>query len=97
MNSTKAVVFLSTPHRGSDLAPYLNRVLSASFGSTPKQYVAELTKSSSFLHTVNEQFRHVANELQIFSFFETLRSSIGVSSAVCHHSDFLRRCQLKLI
>ncbi|KJK75176.1 hypothetical protein H634G_09522 [Metarhizium anisopliae BRIP 53293] len=82
MNSTKAVVFLSTPHRGSDLAPYLNRVLSASFGSTPKQYVAELTKSSSFLHTVNEQFRHVANELQIFSFFETLRSSIGVASAL---------------
>lgn len=82
MKSTKSVIFLSTPHRGSDLASYLNKVLSISFGSSSKQYVAELNEPSSFLRNTNEQFRHVANELQIFSFYETLQTSLGVSSAV---------------
>jgi hypothetical protein len=82
ISAVKTVIFLSTPHRGSDLAPYLNRVLSLAVGSSSKQYIAELTAQAPFLLTINEQFRHVANDLQIFSFYESLQSSIGLSSAV---------------
>lgn len=85
MGSTKAVVFLATPHRGSDLAPYLNRLLSVGFGSSSKQYVAELHGPSNFLRNVNEQFRHVAHKLDIFSFYETLQTPLGVFSAVSKH------------
>jgi hypothetical protein len=80
--SIKAVIFLATPHRGSDLAPYLHRVLSLSFSQTSKQYVLELVAQSPFLRLVNDQFRHVAPRLQIFSFYETLESSIKLSKTV---------------
>ncbi|KAH9898722.1 hypothetical protein F4778DRAFT_742738 [Xylariomycetidae sp. FL2044] len=85
--SIKAVVFLSTPHRGSDLSELLNRLLSVSFRTTPKQYVTELGKHGSFLKNVNEQFRHIAPSLQIFSFYETLQTSLGLSSTMILDED----------
>ncbi|KAI8633638.1 hypothetical protein F5Y19DRAFT_247067 [Xylariaceae sp. FL1651] len=78
MSSIKSVLFLATPHRGTDLAEILNRVLSISvFGHTPKDYVAELTRNSSTIDELNESFRHHASKLQIFSFYETLSTQIG--------------------
>ncbi|KAK6076047.1 NACHT and WD domain-containing protein [Seiridium cupressi] len=79
--SMKAVIFLATPHRGADLSGILNRLLSISFRGS-KQYVTELSKHGSFLRTVNEQFRHIADRLEIFSFYETLQTSLGVSSSM---------------
>ncbi|ROW01913.1 hypothetical protein VMCG_05519 [Cytospora schulzeri] len=74
----KAVLFLSTPHRGTDLADILNKVLSSSmFGHSPKDYVNELTKRSPTIDELNEQFRHHAGKLQIFSFYETLTTAVG--------------------
>lgn len=74
----KAVLFLSTPHRGTDLADILNKVLSSSmFGHSPKDYVNELTKKSPTIDELNEQFRHHAAKLQIFSFYETLTTTVG--------------------
>ncbi|KAI1496365.1 hypothetical protein F5X99DRAFT_422182 [Biscogniauxia marginata] len=87
INSIKAVIFLSTPHRGSDLAKPLNKILSASFGLTPKNYVSELIQNGPFLRTINEQFRHLAPSLQIFSFYETLRTSLGISSSLILDSE----------
>lgn len=74
----RAVLFLSTPHRGTDLADILNKVLSSSmFGHSPKDYVNELTKKSPTIDELNEQFRHHAAKLQIFSFYETLTTTVG--------------------
>ncbi|KUI70190.1 Vegetative incompatibility protein HET-E-1 [Cytospora mali] len=78
ISKIKAVLFLSTPHRGTDLADILNRVLSSSvFGHSPKDYVNELTKRSPTIDELNEQFRHHAAKLQIFSFYETLTTTVG--------------------
>ncbi|KAI0601591.1 hypothetical protein F4775DRAFT_404833 [Biscogniauxia sp. FL1348] len=82
VSSIKGVVFLSTPHRGSDLARLLNKILSATVGLTPKHYVTELIQNGPFLRMINEQFRHLAPSLQIFSFYETLRTSLGISSSL---------------
>ncbi|KAH6677027.1 hypothetical protein F5X68DRAFT_246119 [Plectosphaerella plurivora] len=82
VRSVKSVVFLSTPHHGSGLAPSLNRILALCFGPSSKQYVAELKDHSPFLQTVNQQFSPVATKLQIFSFYETLQTSIGLSSVL---------------
>ncbi|KAF2755764.1 hypothetical protein EJ05DRAFT_540420 [Pseudovirgaria hyperparasitica] len=78
VKAISAIVFLSTPHRGSNLAELLNRILSASFLKfTPKRYIAEINKNSLSLEQINEQFRRIAPTIQIVSFYETLETVIG--------------------
>lgn len=69
---------MSTPHRGTNLAETLNRILQVSFLS-PKGYIGDLTRNSFILQKINEQFRHVAPKLDIISFYETKTTAIGVS------------------
>ncbi|KAI1747448.1 hypothetical protein F4782DRAFT_521079 [Xylaria castorea] len=76
VKGVSAIIFLSTPHRGTNLAKILNRVLAASFKST-KYFISDLSKSSSAIEELNEEFRHVAPNLSIWSFYETLATSIG--------------------
>ncbi|KAK8026590.1 hypothetical protein PG991_003646 [Apiospora marii] len=77
----KSVLFLSTPHRGTDLADTLNKILSSSiFGHSSKDYINELTQNSPTIDELNESFRHHASSLRIFSFYEALRTSIGPKS-----------------
>jgi WD40 repeat protein len=76
INSVSAIIFLSTPHRGTNLAETLNRVLAASF-QHPKRFVADLNKNSTAIEDLNEQFRHLAPRLSIWSFYETLATPIG--------------------
>ncbi|KAL8698547.1 MAG: hypothetical protein Q9224_001802 [Gallowayella concinna] len=52
------IVFLATPHRGSQYAKVLNNILStAPMGAPPKAYVASLDSQSEALQDINEQFR----------------------------------------
>lgn len=75
---TRAIVFLSTPHRGTNLAEILNRILSVSvFNHSAKQYVSELNRNSSALHEINEQFKNIAPRLQLASLYETQPTPIG--------------------
>lgn len=74
--SISAIIFLATPHRGTNLAKVLTKVLTASLQS-PKTFIAELNRSSSALEELNDQFRHVAPRLSIASFYETEPTSIG--------------------
>ncbi|TGJ81428.1 hypothetical protein E0Z10_g7346 [Xylaria hypoxylon] len=76
IEAVSAIVFLSTPHRGTHLAKVLNRVLAASFQS-PRNFISDLDKGSPAIEELNEQFRHVAPKLSIWSFYETLATSIG--------------------
>jgi hypothetical protein len=71
IKSVSSIIFLSTPHRGTNLAETLNRILQVSFVATPMQFIAELASGSQTLQKLNEQFRHVAPKLQIVSFYET--------------------------
>ena len=74
----KAVLFLATPHRGTDLAETLNKLLSSSvFGHSPKEYVTQLARKSPTIDELNDSFRHHASKLQIFSFYETLATTTG--------------------
>ncbi|KAK7534407.1 hypothetical protein IWX49DRAFT_638774 [Phyllosticta citricarpa] len=76
VKSVSGVVFLSTPHRGTDLAKILNRILLISLRS-PKGFVQDLVKTSTTIEDVNEQFRHIAPKLLIYSFYETWATAIG--------------------
>ena len=76
VRSISAIIFLSTPHRGSNLAELLNRILVASFQSA-RNFITDLNRSSMALEEINEQFRHIAPRLSIWSFYETLPTPIG--------------------
>lgn len=76
IDAVSAIVFLSTPHRGSNLAETLNRILQVSFVSAPTQFIAELAAGSHTLQRLNEQFRHVAPKLDIVSFYETRPTTV---------------------
>ncbi|KAH9905022.1 Alpha/Beta hydrolase protein [Xylariomycetidae sp. FL2044] len=81
VKAVSAIVFIATPHRGTNLAQTLNRILDATMVSNPKHYVADLARNSIALEKLNEQFRHVAPRLDIVSFYETLPTSIGMKYA----------------
>ena len=84
----KAVMFMATPHRGSNLANVLNKILKSSvFGHSPKDYVAELARRSPTIDELNETFRHHASKVQIFSFYETQSTSIGPMSTIIVDKD----------
>lgn len=76
VRAISAIVFLATPHRGTDLAQTLNQILMVSF-QTRKSFIGDLVRSSPALEDLNEQFRHIAPRLSIVSLYETLPTSIG--------------------
>lgn len=71
IKAVSSIIFLSTPHRGTNLAETLNRILQVSFGASPRQFISELVAGSQSLQKLNEQFRHIAPKLEIVSFYET--------------------------
>ncbi len=77
VKAATAILFMSTPHRGTNLAETLNRILQVSFVSTPRQYIDDLVKNSATVQKINEQFRHLAPRLSIVSFYETQPTAIG--------------------
>lgn len=78
VKAISAILFLATPHRGTNLADTLNRLLQATVSSTSKLYISELSRGSFTLQKLNEQFRHIAPKLDIVSFYETQPTSIGL-------------------
>lgn len=71
IGSVSAILFLSTPHRGTNLAETLNSILQVTVATSPRQFIAELVVSSQILEKINEEFRHVAPKIDLFSFYET--------------------------
>lgn len=81
IRAISAITFLATPHRGTNLAEILNRILQSTLVTNSKQYISELAKNSLTLQKLNEQFRHIAPRLDIVSFYETQPTSIGLKNA----------------
>ncbi|KAK2788180.1 hypothetical protein FQN53_004065 [Emmonsiellopsis sp. PD_33] len=77
MSQTYGIVFLGTPHRGSNLAHILDNILRSSPTVSTKVYVSELEKGSTSLDDINEQFRNVCGGLELVSFHETLKATLA--------------------
>ena len=71
------MLFLSTPHKGSNYAKILNNILNAAPTTNQKIYVSELELNSTTLQDINEQFRTRCGELTLVSFYESLKTNIG--------------------
>ncbi|KAI1196726.1 NACHT and WD domain protein [Nemania serpens] len=81
----RCIFFLATPHRGSEYASILNRILKISgiTGITSsREYINEISLGSISAQLINEDFGRYASTLQVYSFYETLETSLGLFSAL---------------
>ncbi|KLU89997.1 hypothetical protein MAPG_08964 [Magnaporthiopsis poae ATCC 64411] len=83
----QCMFFLATPHRGSDSAKLLNNILRASAVLNSKGYITDLIPNSSQISGINDEFRHWTDSLQIWSFYETVRTKLGTSSVAVVGKD----------
>ncbi|KAF3077055.1 hypothetical protein CFAM422_000399 [Trichoderma lentiforme] len=69
------IFFLGTPHHGSNLAGILESILTVAWGKKP--FVTDLKSGSSALALIRDRFRHVAADLELWTFYETLPTALG--------------------
>lgn len=81
------LIFLGTPHRGADSAQTLSGILRASISHGAKTYVNDLIPNSGVLQGINDEFRHVHENLFLYSFFETLPTNLGMSNELIVQKD----------
>ncbi|KAJ9497212.1 hypothetical protein H2202_007369 [Exophiala xenobiotica] len=81
----RSIFFLATPHRGSNLAELLSRVLQVSSGARP--YVNDLQPNSATIQAINEDFPRYCQQLELFSFYETLPMNVGVQKKIVVPKD----------
>lgn len=77
----KSIFFLATPHRGSKHASLLNSLLIISRIAPSRRYISDLSKDSPSLQAIQDDFINAAGAIIIYSFYETLKMKIGLSSA----------------
>ncbi|KAF2745350.1 hypothetical protein M011DRAFT_145485 [Sporormia fimetaria CBS 119925] len=76
----QTICFLATPHRGSDSAQLLHKILQ--MANSSRAYVTDLRSSSRIIQSINDEFRQYADELRIKSFYETRKLQMGLTSTL---------------
>lgn len=90
ISSVTSIVFLATPHRGSQYAKTLNHILAATpTAAVPKAYIAALEKQSPAIQDINEGFSHQCEDLALVSFYETLPTKRGFTSLLVRMGPLL--------
>jgi WD40 repeat protein len=82
---TKAMLFLATPHRGSDLGTTFTKILSLSSGSRP--FVTDLHRNSQITQSINDEFPTLCEDLQLYSFYETMPTTVGPTKVMIVERD----------
>lgn len=83
----RCLFFLATPHRGSDFAILLNNILRATGVLSTRPYIADLQRNSVSAQKINRDFEMYAQDVALWSFFETLKTSLGVTSSMIVDRD----------
>ncbi len=83
----QSLIFLATPHRGSDLSNLLNNILRASGVLSTRQYITDLGRNSLSLQIINEEFRNYVDRVKLWSFYESLKTNLGLNSALIVERD----------
>ena len=79
----RCLFFLATPHRGSDFAALLNNTLRLSGVLSAKPYIGDLERNSTSAQMINDEFERCVNDnVSLWSFYETVETSIGVASSL---------------
>ena len=77
-NRVHSMFFLATPHRGADSAQLLSNILKITVSHGSKSYVDNLVPKSEAIQVINDEFRNIYGSIQLWSFFETRSTSIGI-------------------
>ncbi|RMJ29028.1 WD40 [Aspergillus sp. HF37] len=80
-----AMYFFATPHLGSDSARHLNNILQVAYSS--RGYVADVKRGSKAIQSINNDFRKYAPDLDLWSFYETHKMSLGVFNVLIVDPD----------
>ncbi|KAK3388025.1 hypothetical protein B0H63DRAFT_542573 [Podospora didyma] len=79
----KCLVFLGTPHHGSNSAERLDRILrSGANPLRPRDFVGDLRPESLSNQTINDEFRYIAEDYDLLSFWEARPSPGGLGYVV---------------
>lgn len=70
-----SMFFLATPHRGADSAQLLRKLLIV---TSNKAYVEDLAPGSMSTQLINDEFRNAYQGVQLWSFFETVSTNMGL-------------------
>lgn len=81
----QGMLFLATPHRGSDMAQVLSNLLKLMPGQRP--FVTDLKRDSHTMHTINDEFPELCQGLLLYSFYETRPTSFKVKSTLIVERD----------
>lgn len=79
------IFFLATPHRGSDSAKVLKRILQYSYKS--RYYVEDLEPNSLTIQTINHEFRNYSADINLWSFYETQKLDFHITSRLIVDPD----------
>lgn len=81
----QGVLFLATPHRGSDLTQVLLKLLDLMGRQRP--YVTDINRNSPALRSINDNFPERCSDLLLYSFYETLPTSFVVRKSLVVERD----------
>lgn len=84
-DQVKPMFFPASPHRGSDLAHVLSKVLNLSPGARP--FVTDLHRNSMETQSINDEFPQFYQEIQLCSFCETLAINYGLGKSLIVGQD----------
>ena len=73
-----SMFFLATPHRGADSALLLSKLLQVSGPQSSKAFIRDLSPGSLANQMINDEFRNVYQGVQLWSFFETVSTGLGL-------------------
>jgi len=80
----KGIIFLGTPHRGTDLAKLLGNILTATLSQ--RIFVDQLQRESEMIQEINHAFLERSVVLKLVSFYEsTAMRVIGVNRLKIQH------------
>ncbi|KAL2257576.1 hypothetical protein VTK26DRAFT_9458 [Humicola hyalothermophila] len=82
-----SLYFLGTPHRGADSSSFVTTFISMNIGSGSKAFVKELIPGSGTLQAINDEFRHVCNDVRLWSFFEGVPTTAGPTTMMLVEKD----------
>jgi hypothetical protein len=73
----RAIFFFATPHQSIDIAQPLINIAQLSSGNRP--FMTNLHHCSTVAQFINEEFGHCCQDLDLYSFYETLPTRFGLT------------------